>query len=253
MLALEFRDLSIGNNGLEDTALATCQTEINLGASVLITHGSLLYPARQRIEEISTVGFGCQSDPSINTLVLQTGDEVMISGDIVATDELESMQCGHILGDNLRELLQRRDILIGTIHRDDGCSEDLPFLQTSLDVVGKHPDLGQNQCLVAHTTWRDDVAIVIDTSDVENHAVGAIVHVVARVVDSIDRMDKAGCLLCHRMDIELQKTARIFLDNVIERKIDEQVIVGLSILHPRLNTRHILEEGRRILPDRVDG
>ena len=177
----------------------------------------------------------------------------MITCDIMTTNVLESMQCCHILGNNSRVLLQSRDIIIRIIDGDDGSTKDLPFFKTRLDIVREILDLGQNQSLVAHTTRSNDATLGIDASDVNYHAIGAIVHVVASIVDGIDRVDEARCLLCHRMDVELQESARILMDNVVERHVNEQVIVRLTVLHPRLDTSNIFEECRRISPYGVDG
>ena len=171
----------------------------------------------------------------------------------MTTNVLESMQCCHILGNNSRVFLQSRNIIIRIIDGDDGGTKDLPFFETCFDIVRKILDLRQNQSLVAHTTRSNDATLRIDASDVNYHAIGAIVHIVARIVDGIDRVNEARCLLGHRMDVELQKSARILMNDIVERHIDEQVIVGLSILHPRLDTSNIFEERRCIGPNCVDG
>ena len=69
--------------------------------------------------------------------------------------------------------------------------------------------------------------------------------------DALNSLDELRSALIHGMDVEQSNAAWLFINHVVERQIDEEVVVGLSPLQERLAALDVLAESRHILPLRV--
>ena len=82
-------------------------------------------------------------------------------------------------------------------------------------------------------------------------AVADVVHVITTADDGLDGVDEFRCTLLHAMDVEQRHCAWLVVNHVVERKVNQEVVVGVAPLKERLATLDILAECGHRVPLRV--